>query len=112
MASGASGEFIGAIATHTQPNYKPLHAAAYNGHSGHNLCVALLLLADDSILRVKDKYGRTPVDMARKNNNSDIAAAMEKWASGDKAGALRDLGAAHLISSHRVLAEVQACGLP
>ena len=83
------------IATHTQPNRKPLHIAA---GCGHNLCVALLLLADDSILRVMTKDGDTPVDSACKRNENDTAAAMEKWASGDKAGALRDLGAAHLIS--------------
>ena len=82
--------------THTQPNSKPLHYAAY---VGQNLCVALLLLADDSILRVKNNSGWTPVDMARDNKKDDTAVAMEKWASGDKAGALRDLGAAHLISS-------------
>ena len=79
-----------------QTNFKPLHQAA---DAGNKLCIALLLLASDSILGVRDKHGRTPVDSARNNNKHDSAAAMEKWASGDKAGALRDLGAAHLVSS-------------
>lgn len=80
----------------TQPNEKPLHTAAYNGNKR---CVALLLLADDSILQVKNKGGNTPTDYARGNDQPDTAAALEKWASGDKIGALRDLGAEDLISS-------------
>lgn len=70
-----------------QANYKPLHHAAYYGRK---LCVARLLVADDTVLTVKDG-GETPADKARRGNHATIAAALDRWQAGDRAGVLEDL---------------------
>ena len=50
-----------------------------------------LLAADDSVLRLTDKRGKTPADKARRGGHTGIAAALDRWAAGDHAGALADL---------------------
>ena len=78
-----------------QLSFKPLHTAA---HRGHKLCLAHLLLADPAMLQLKTR-GCSAADYARQYDEPEVVAALEKWAAGDKAGALRELGAADLISS-------------
>ena len=75
----------------TQTNRKPLHAAA---HWGKKRCVALLLLADDSVIPLKDNAGRDVLGNCR---DSSLSAAVNKWVAGDKEAALRGLGAEDLI---------------
>lgn len=78
-----------------QATFKPLLTAALNGHK---LCLAHLLLADPAMLQLKTR-GCSAADYARKYDEPEVVAALEKWTAGDKAGALRELGAADLISS-------------
>ena len=78
-----------------QLSFKPLHTAALHGHK---LCLAHLLLADPAMLQLKTR-GCSAADYARQYDEPEVVAALEKWAAGDKAGALRELGAADLISS-------------
>ena len=78
-----------------QPSLKPLHGAAL---CGHKLCLAHLLLAAPAMLQLKTR-GCSAADYARQYDEPEVVAALEKWAAGDKAGALRELGAADLISS-------------
>ena len=78
-----------------QPNLKPLHIAAENGHSQS---VAHLVLEDSSALLVRDLDGRTPEDCAREAHHYDIAAALHLWLRQERRAALRLLHAERLIT--------------
>ena len=87
--------YLTTSASVAQLSFKPLHTAALHGHK---LCLAHLLLADPAMLQLKTR-GCSAADYARQYDEPEVVAALEKWAAGDKAGALRELGAADLISS-------------
>ena len=74
---------------HTQSTYTALHEACYNGHK---LVVARLLVAKGELWRLKDTRGKTPAGMARERGKEAIATAIELWGTGNRAGALRQLG--------------------
>lgn len=67
---------------------RPLETAAEESSNlGHKLCVVRLLLADDTFLSTS-----IAVKLARNScGPCDFVTALEKWASGDKEGALLDL---------------------
>ena len=59
-----------------QPNYTPLHTAAYHGHEG---CVVRLLCAQGIVWTRVDRLGNTAADKARVRGHHGIAQVLDKW---------------------------------
>ena len=67
---GSRGADVNAVDNHQQT---PLHRAAYQGHA--SVCTTLLALGADPA--AKTKYGKTALDMARRNNKPECVAVLE-----------------------------------
>ena len=58
--------------------YAPLHVAAENGHGS----VVDQLLQARADVNIKDRWGKTPLDLANEKRHTEVAARLLKAAGG------------------------------